>query len=81
MFAGFQSNTMLRDVPHMPVSYCQSRPADFQMVDMKGPACLKADAARKWNDNRRLVTDAGAFGAVLFLALLAAQYRRRSKSS
>ena len=79
MFAGFRSNAMLRDAQYAPTNYCQSRPSDFQMVDMKGPACLKSSAAKSWNDNQRLLTAAGAIGAVLFVGLFAEQWRSRRR--
>jgi len=79
MFAGSRSNEMLRAIRHAPVSYCQSHPGDFQMVDMKGPVCLESRAARRWNSNQRLLTTAGAIGAALFIALFVAQWRTRRR--
>ena len=81
VFAGFRSNEMLRDTQHAPVAYCNSRPGDFQMVDMKVPVCLENSAARRWNDNQRVLTTAGTVGAALFIAFFAAQWRRRKVDS
>ena len=83
MFAGFRSNAMLRDTRHMPVSYCQSRPTEFQMADMKAPVCVERSAARRWADNQRLLTAAGAVTAILFLAFLGNQLlsRRNRRAS
>jgi hypothetical protein len=83
IFAGFRSNAMLRDAQYAPSSYCQSRPHDFQMVDMKRPACVESGAAKRWNDNQRLLTTAGAIGGALFIALFAEQWlsRRRKTTS
>jgi hypothetical protein len=81
MFAGVRSNKMLRDTQHAPVPYCHSRLGDFQIINMKGPVCLENSAARRWNDNQRLLTTAGAVGAALFIALFAAQWRRRKADS
>jgi hypothetical protein len=81
MFAGIRSNAMLRDTQRAPIRYCQSRPADFQMVDMKAPACVESSAARRWNDNQRLVTTAGIIGVTLFIVLFAAQWRSRRRKA
>jgi hypothetical protein len=80
MIAGFRSNAMLRDVHYAPVSYCQSHPRDFQMVDMKGPACVGNGAAMKWRDNQQVLSTALAICAVLFVSLFADQWRSRRKT-
>ena len=77
MFAGYRSNAMLRDTKVAPISFCQSRPADFQMVEMKAPRCVATADARKWGENRRLLNATGLLGVLLVLALLYAQRRRR----
>jgi hypothetical protein len=76
IFAGFRSNAILLHTPVAPASYCQSRPSEFQMVQMKGPACVESTAARRWNDNQRLLGAAAGVGGLLFLGLFAEQWRR-----
>lgn len=68
MLAGFRSWTLQRDIQRMPMSVCQSRPADFQIADMKGqPACVAVNDARKWADSARFLRVGIFYSVGLFL--------------
>jgi hypothetical protein len=73
VFTGERSNQMLLSTAHAPASVCRSRPADYQIVDMKGPVCVTHDAAVAWNRNQKCIQLAGGIAAASFLVLFLIQ--------
>jgi hypothetical protein len=69
VFTGERSNQMLLSTAHAPASVCRSRPADYQIVDMKGPVCVTHEAAVAWNRNEQYLQLAVGIAAASFLAL------------
>jgi hypothetical protein len=73
VFTGERSNQMLLSTAHAPASVCRSRPADYQIVDMKGPVCVTHKAAVAWNRNDQYLQLALVIAAASFLLLFLMQ--------
>lgn len=68
MYGGTRWNELFLRAKPVPASYCQSRPAEFQVVKMKSSVCVPLAAAVGWRANERLLKIAGvAFFGVLFI--------------
>jgi len=73
VFTGERSNQMLLSTAHAPASVCRSHPADYQIVDMKGPVCVTHNAAVAWKRNGLYLQLALAIAAASFVLLFLIQ--------
>jgi hypothetical protein len=69
LYSGTRWNELFLKAKPVPASYCQSQPAEFQVVKMKSSVCVPLGTAVEWRANERLLKIAGiAFIGVLLIA-------------
>lgn len=76
VFTGERSNQMLISTARAPAVVCRSRPAEYQVVEMKAPVCVPNHAAVAWKQNQRYLQLALLACAASFLALFLIQRKK-----